>query len=410
MIDNDLVTSDNGIMLEYWDYYRDDFDWNDDHERLTPDFDLTRARFVEMGYADDEVEAFIRSGYAVEPIADTVIIDRFYGGALMSSDYRTRIPARDFRSCFASASSTVPVYRARSLVDLVQKVEEWRGSTRRRLLFRGQIEHYPLSRERPNPHFSISDVGEVSLLPSLWRRLWKAKPMSFANFTPPEPVEWEIVLSRRWPVEEVNRRVEEINAAGGWIHSYQDMEDSDDPLLHKYGQFQLDISMGAPFNLADHLNTLLQHYGLLSPVLDLTSDLDVALFFATNQLTAEAGRPRYQFVGSNSGASILYVFRENPEEMSDHSSNSNDRVIQTLNPLRPVRQSCVICRSGPFALNLAADFLIGIIKIELDMEKGRLKTGDLFPDENDDLFLGTLKRSKFFAAHLTDFGSTRHLE
>ena len=386
----------------YWDYYRTDFDWNDKDELVVPDLELTRARFSEIGYNEVEIEAFVRSGYVVHPIADTVVVDRFYGGALASTDERTRIAARDFRQWFGGARNYVACHKAKSLSDVVQAVDKLRSQTHRRLLFRGQTAHYDLPRERPNPSLSVAGVGEPSFLPSLWRELWKSNPTSFRNFTSPREGEWQSVFSHRWPIGEIHRRFAEINAAGGWIHSHQDMEDSDDPLLKAYGRLQLDIAMGARFNLADTMNTLLQHYGLLSPYLDLTDDLDVALFFATNRFVRDANGSRYEFVGGNSGRALVYVFREDRTEMSTYG---HERIVELMKPLRPVRQSCVVCRSAPFALNLCGDFLTGVIELDFDVPVGRLKMADLFPNDDEDLFLAALKTCRPFAERVTDFGA-----
>ena len=61
------------------------------------------------------------------------------------------------------------------------------------------------------------------------------------------------------------------------------------------------------------LQTLLQHYGLLSPLLDLTTDLDVALFFASHKFGTDpaTGFPKITSVGTNNRKALLYVLREN---------------------------------------------------------------------------------------------------
>jgi hypothetical protein len=385
--------------VRYWSYYRDDFDWDDQGELVAPDFALTRARFAEMGFAENEIESFVRSGYWVIPINSSVVIDRFYGGALLPPDDRTRIHVRDFKRWFERTSSSVRFYRAKSPADLVGLVDKWRSRSTRPLLFRGQVVHYALSRERPNPSLVIEGLGETSLLPSLWRRLWKARPMSYHGYGPPLPVEWQFVFRHQFSLQEIERRVAAINAAGGGIHSYQDMEDSDDPLLQQYGRIQQDVSIGGPYNLADLLNTLLQHYGLLSPVLDLTTDLEVALFFATHQFLP--GRPpRYCRVGGGEGKAVIYVFRQDKREMNPHV---HERVIDLLRPLRPVRQSCVVCRSSTWALNLPADFLEGLVFLDFEAQPSRMDTAHLFPNDRDDLFLAALKQQPEFAEHVTDF-------
>ncbi len=73
----------------YWDYYKDDFDWPEDKDRLAY-LVLTRRRFAELGLSDGEIDSLIRSGYVMA--TDNVVIDTYYGGPLLSADLRTRIP------------------------------------------------------------------------------------------------------------------------------------------------------------------------------------------------------------------------------------------------------------------------------------------------------------------------------
>jgi len=215
-----------------------------------------------------------------------------------------------------------------------------------------------------------------------------ARPPARQNFRNLHILEWLRVIRSTFDPNEVKRRIEAARGAGRWMNSSQDLEESNDPLLIKLGRFERDIIMGMDFNLATPLVTLLQHYGLWSPVLDLTSDLDVALFFATNryQPGSDGQFCSYTNVGTNGRRSVLYVIRENKTEMEVHE---RDRVLEDLDPLRPKRQSCVVCRSSPDAMNLAVDFLEGIITLDFDdvpccMEpliysRGSMKTGSCKP-------------------------------
>lgn len=84
--------------------------------------------------------------------------------------------------------------------------------------------------------------------------------------------------------------------------------------------------------------------------------------------------------------------------------HAHERVLNKLKPLRPIRQSCVICRSSPFALNLAADFLVGIIKMSFDDAKpGKYSTSYLFPDQSEDNFLAALKKKLLHPEYVMDF-------
>ncbi len=183
------------------------------------------------------------------------------------------------------------------------------------------------------------------------------------------------------------------------------LEDSADSVLSKLGRLQLDITMGMDFNLATPLHTLLQHYGLLSPVLDLTSDLDVALFFATHRYTPGSGSElcSYANVGTNGRSSVIYVLRENQTEMEVHG---RERILEDLDPLRPKRQSCVVCRSGPDAMNLAADYLYGIIALDFDdAPPSKYGVPELFPDIDSDRFLRALTKTVRLPEHVTVFAS-----
>lgn len=383
-------------MSDYWNYYDDNFDW-DDKEDLRPNIALTLKRFGEMGFSSSEAQSLLGSGYVF--VQDDVIVDRYYGGLLASYDHRTRFPASHFVSLMQEGASSIPVASAGSIDELLRIVEDWQKKHSKPVLFRGQTSGYPLEREHPNPFFRIGALGEISLVPSLWRGMLKKHSHRFHEFRGPMPFEWSTIIYSQFDLAEVERREEKINASGGWIHSAQDMEDSDDPLLKEFGRVRLDLMMGYNFNLADQLNTLLQHYGLHSPVLDLTSDLDVALFFAFNRMRRPPEPRGYQLVSGKHRA-VLYVFKNNEREMRQHF---HDRVLRELIPLRPERQACFICRSGPYALNLAADFLIGVIQLSFQPPIiGKYAVADLFPDSIADRFLDAIKRKAPFRDHVMD--------
>jgi hypothetical protein len=148
--------------------------------------------------------------------------------------------------------------------------------------------------------------------------------------------------------------------------------------------------MGFDHDLAIHLQTLLQHYGLLSPLLDLTTDTEVALFFASHQFERDdEGRLTPTFVGTNGRKAVIYVMRHNVTEMREHEHH---RALEKFNPQRPLRQSCVVAMGGEDALNLPAEFIHGIIILDFDdLPINRYSAVDLFPSTSDDHFLGAMK-------------------
>jgi FRG domain len=344
-------TIESHSASQYWSYYDPSFQWS-----LGPKFekalDASRSAFASAGFTAAQADRLVESGYVV---VGSNVIDRYYGGLLLSTDGRSRIPLGHFFKG-GKSNDRVRVYQAKSLDDLRVCIDQWRGLTARQLLFRGQTSSYPLRRPHNNPAFGVGPYGEISLLPSLWRRAVAARSDARQQFRDLFTFEWQKVLEHSWDLADIRRRVEKAVADGQWIHSAQDLEDSDDPVLHKYGEMLLDLQYGSPTSLATSLHTLLQHYGLYSPVLDLTTDIDVAIFFATHRYVKVAGvngaNSSYVSVGTNDRKSIIYVVRENATEMHVHE---HQRVLERLQPLRPLRQSCVVCRSGPDAMNLAGD-------------------------------------------------------
>src|SRR3569623_1710355 len=76
----------------YWDYYKEAFEWPD--SGMTPDWKATYQIYSDLGIPPDEAKALVESGY-VSLHGDT-IIDRYYGGELLSSDGVTRIHKNSF--------------------------------------------------------------------------------------------------------------------------------------------------------------------------------------------------------------------------------------------------------------------------------------------------------------------------
>ncbi|RWD71070.1 MAG: FRG domain-containing protein [Mesorhizobium sp.] len=344
-------------------------------------------RWSGAGFSDADCQGFYKSGYVIT--RSGLVIDRYHGGALSTCDFRTRFPVTEFGIALSRGTCQVPVHRATSLADVARIVEKINSSVNRRLLFRGQTKSYSLAREKPNSFFRIPDLGEVSLMPSVWRRVLRDRPNVYHWFRNLTLFEWSSIIYSSVDILDIDRRVLKAQASGDWITTIGDMEDSEDPVLKKFGQLRADMTMEFGNRLDWPLSTLLQHYGLYSPALDLTTELDVAIFFATHRFKKESGISAYQFVGSNARQAVIYVIKEDRNESTNYE---RIRLLDELDPQRPKLQSCVIFGSGPDAMNLAADFLQGIIFLDFDLAgPGRIGVGHIFPREEDDRFLAALK-------------------
>jgi hypothetical protein len=66
-----------------------------------------------------------------------------------------------------------------------------------------------------------------------------------------------------------------------------------------------------------------------APLLDLSSDLNTALFFATHKFSKDrdTGRSTYSFIGINDHQAVVYVLRENSTETLVHDINERSRLL-----------------------------------------------------------------------------------
>lgn len=130
-----------------------------------------------------------------------------------------------------------------------------------------------------------------------------------------------------------------------------------------------------------------QHYGLESPLLDLTSDIDIALFFAQNRLTNNL----YEKADVKLNNSVIYAFLINND--IDPFIDS-ELLMRDIKALRPLRQKCGILTG---ATNINKGFYSRFIAFKFvltnNISYNSTYTQDyLFPSEEEDTFLSKLKQ------------------
>lgn len=389
-------------MFGYWNYYNEDFKWDDPNKLLFPDYDYTIDVLQKNGVSKDDAEKLFNSGYICFK-GINILFDRFYGGLINSIDFRTRFRIEDAKELLKeSPCLSATVQKVKSLDELKSVIESCEKYGRK-LVFRGQNENFFITREINNPFLTIKDFGEVSLLPSIWRKMYQKNPHSYTEFTSLTLFEWSKIFYSAFDLDEIEKRHIALNNSGELLLSMSDMEDCSDELLREFGKHRLDLSMGMKFNLSEILTTLLQHYGLLSPFLDLTESLDVALFFATHKYEKVDSVSNYRFVGSNEKKSVIYIISHDKNEMRRHDENSE--FLKYLNPQRPIRQKCVICTSNEYSLNLPVYFLQKILILDFDINENisGITPNQLFPDKDTDRFLKALSDNLLFKNHIAAF-------
>ena len=130
----------------------------------------------------------------------------------------------------------------------------------------------------------------------------------------------------------------------------------------------------------------LQHYGIPTNILDITSDIDIALFFAQNSLNKENGI--YEPI-DNIEKSVIYIFLLDP--ITDRFINSAE-LLQEFNVQRPIRQKCGVLAGASYSSqNYYSRFISLKLKLKDVIDYNAQYTSDyIFPQQNQDKVLSFL--------------------
>ena len=143
---------------------------------------------------------------------------------------------------------------------------------------------------------------------------------------------------------------------------------------------------------------ILQQYGAPSAYLDITSDVNVAIWFATNKCNMQNNKmsyDKYQLNYTNSSPEdwpTIFIF---PLVKGIHPHLNLNEIFSNFKNERPARQKCgLLGGAGNLARNYCARYLG--IKVRLGpnfKSSSQLKASDLFPNEKEDYILKYLKNS-----------------
>jgi FRG domain len=173
----------------------------------------------------------------------------------------------------------------------------------------------------------------------------------------------------------------------GWIGAtYQQQSD---PVLPAFAERLHKLT--SDFDLHLLAISLAQHYGLPSMGLDVTDDLDVALFFALHKLE-KASVPRHlrpSRKAARSGLSVLYVFA--PSER--FQLNFRDYCPPGFPSGRPDRQRARFLHTGwGYSRNACARMLMAAFDLDPAGDFGELpRPHHLFPGPDEDPFGGFIE-------------------
>lgn len=253
-----------------------------------------------------------------------------------------------------------------------------------RLWFRGQTKEYPIhpvaglasgprSRRRP------------SLIPSVFRELQKrTDDLNLYRELVLRFGRWSYWASTQLPLstESTPPNAPATGFAGTW-ESKRKYYDEQGNLINQESLFY-------PTGTTELRHGLvLQHYGAPTGYIDITSDPEVALWFALNRLVHGQYQPHTWSSNDPLDWPVVYVMA-----LLDgiHPFIDSAALLQNTDMVRPQRQSCgLLGGSGNLFRNFPACFVTAVLRLEPGFTVSQPRTtSDIFPNPEQDPFLERL--------------------
>lgn len=290
-----------------------------------------------------------------------------------------------------------PTYKVESLdhaVELLKSNRHKKFFSNGRMCFRGQSQGYCIKRPFPNPFIADKKGYEPLLIPSFWRSYLKnlnQRPVNtpssiFCTVFADDIIYFGI---KNWK----SLAVENIKRYG--IHTMSDLEDFPDPESQEYGRRWRIHRVNGPYDV--QLPLLEQHYGMRTAGLDVTFDLETALFFAVNKfVNGEGSKAKYLPVRNHKHHGIVYcMVYEDPPLTKTSDLVTELRVFEHVPPVRPLRQKCALPFFGAMNINESITEIDAILIIDDEFKISGLQDAKyLFPDTNEDPFYRAILKQK----------------
>lgn len=295
------------------------------------------------------------------------------------------------------STSEIVEYSVKSkaeLLNIIEKINVTPKSSSLKLWFRGQPSDY-MMKDFSSPKYSKAlpyrNLTDSSLIPSLFR-LRSINQKDYKQYYK-ELLETQVYVERATNYLGIKDYVLRKNGE----YENVDFFKSTAWGLYASGMSSTSVDQAGneiykketyPGFFALQKSFFLQHYGLPSPVLDITHSLDVALFFAQNQIV----EGKYEKV-ENSQKPVIYLMLL--DENIDLFMPSQE-ICKEHNLLRPQRQECgFIAGASMLNRNYYSRFISVKIYLNDFVEYANHITPDyLFPSKDEDSFLAELLKAK----------------
>ncbi|CAH1601167.1 hypothetical protein THOD04_90254 [Vibrio owensii] len=221
--------------------------------------------------------------------------------------------------------------------------------------FRGQTSQYTYKRKIPSPVRAGKDGREISIFPGLFRQ-----NEEFYSF---------------------KHKYEEKRSLQQFLSELE----PNNPNVYLDSSFAYDIMR------------VEQHYATQTVGLDISFDIETAIFFATHKFQFNiAGRAYHTKIAKGDHKGVIYgfCFRDPPVKKTKFLIREFD-LFKTYKPERIIRQECGLPLFSDYDRNIAITDLDFIIKLDKDFDyEGKKDPEYMFPNTQEDLFYGRLLELK----------------
>jgi hypothetical protein len=313
------------------------------------------------GLGEMKIKEILDSGYIIRDFGyppSLSVSDRMYGNKLISGTFEIdkfieyvngnyKFEARQFVSF--NVKSKTEIDEILSSPDRKHHIENESMS------FRGQPKEYKFKRVIPNPVRSDKNGEELSIMPGLYRQVGS------------------IYSFKRAAIE--NRSFSYV------LHELEPKNPS--VYLDSYSAYDI--------------MRVEQHYASQTSGLDISFDIDTAIFFATHRSMMNSNKKAfYEKVGKGDHSGVIYCFRfrDPPVKRTQYLIKKFD-LFKTYRPVRVIRQNCGLPLIGEYERNIATTDLDCILYLDKNFHWEGGKTPKyMFPNPKVDRFYGKLLELK----------------
>lgn len=315
------------------------------------------------GFSNEKITDVIDSGYMLFPINGMdCVLDQMYGLKGTSSCFEldkfceyleeesNPFPQHDLSHC---------TYVVKNMDDIQAVLSDERRQhylKRGALSFRGQTQEYSFKRKVPNPVRANIGGRELSIFPGVFRQ----DPTKYYSFNVP---------------------FEEKRTIRHFLHELE----PNDPEIYIYAR-----------NTYDYMRVE-QHYGTQTSGLDISFDIETAIFFATYKYSSDENNIAHHTKlqpGEHKGVIYGFKFTSPPVNKSEFYINGFD-LFKTNTPERLLRQDCGLPLISESERNIATTDVDFVMYLHEDFDYQGLKTPKyMFPDESEDKFYAKLMELK----------------